>query len=125
VLLSISLKGGLLSVQIPAGQQRLDQAMAPQTHDEWPERVVCARCSASLGDDYRVNAIGLCFCKACFEGAIREKERERSARIYLQGRCSQCGGSLINGYRLSKLGVLYCISCYDNLPGTRTSETDK
>jgi len=46
----------------------------------------------------------------------REKERERSAEIYLKGRCSKCGGSLINGYRLSDLGVLYCISCHEHLP---------
>ncbi|MBI4830419.1 MAG: hypothetical protein HY801_02465 [Candidatus Lindowbacteria bacterium] len=96
--------------------------MTAQPHDEWPEQIVCARCGAALGNDYRVTAIGLRFCPGCFEGTIREKERERSARTYLEGRCAQCGGSLINGYRLSRLGVLYCIPCFDNLPKTQKPE---
>lgn len=69
-----------------------------------------------LGKDFKESALGLRFCADCFEKAVKEKERERSAEIYLKGRCSDCGGSLINGYRLSKLGVIYCVSCFDHLP---------
>ncbi len=90
--------------------------MSSTDQNEWPERMLCAKCGVLLGEDYVESSIGLRFCAECYGGTIREKERERSAEIYLKGRCSKCGGSLINGYRLSDLGVLYCISCHEHLP---------
>ena len=89
--------------------------MTPDNQEQWPEHMVCARCGALLTNDYRESPLGLRFCPDCFESTVKEKERERSAEVYLRGRCSNCGGSLINGYRLSKLGVIYCLSCYDHL----------
>ena len=80
--------------------------------------MLCVRCGAVLGEDYEENSLGLRFCAECYDGPIREKERERDADIYLNKRCSNCGGSLINGYRQSKLGVIYCVSCYRHLPKT-------
>jgi len=90
--------------------------MNSDIQDQWPEHAVCARCGTVLGKEYQESALGLRFCTDCFESAIREKERERSAEIYLTGHCSDCGGSLINGYRLNKFGVIYCVSCFDHLP---------
>ncbi len=93
--------------------------MSSEEQNEWPERMLCVRCGAALGDDYEENSLGLRFCAECYGGTIREKERERDADTYLNKRCSNCGGSLINGYRQSKLGVIYCVSCYRHLPKTR------
>ncbi|MBI5116815.1 hypothetical protein HZA56_10105 [Candidatus Poribacteria bacterium] len=93
--------------------------MNSQSQDEWPEQVVCARCGVALGNDYRANAIGLRFCPDCYKSAVEEKMRERSARVYLEGRCSNCGGSLINGYRQNQFGVLYCPPCYDRIAERR------
>lgn len=89
--------------------------MIPEEQDEWLEHMLCARCGAPLGQEYRESSLGLRFCPDCFAGAIQEKEREREAEIYLRGRCSKCGGTLINGYRQSELGVIYCVACYRHL----------
>jgi len=86
--------------------------MKPEKPEEWPERMLCVRCGIVLDEDVFESSLGLRFCKKCYSGTIQEKERERSAEIYLKGRCSACGGSLINGYRMSKLGVVYCIPCH-------------
>jgi hypothetical protein len=88
--------------------------MTPQDQEPWPEHAVCARCGTPLGQDYQESPLGLRFCEDCFDGAVREKARERAAEIYLRGRCSRCGGSLINGYRLSTFGVVRCLSCSES-----------
>ena len=90
--------------------------MTPEEPTKWPEHMLCARCGAPLDEDYKESSLGLRFCTECYDGAIKQKERERDSEIYLKGRCSECGGSLINGYRMSRLGVVYCLRCHRDAP---------